>query len=259
MFIENNIYLLWGLLIKSEIYKKAIYNLWPIIMNYQLVFHEDYAISFMIIILSERSKYLNKFGLLHLWHEKSASNKYRTNKKYYLSVLFVSNIIYNYYIKNREKNIIILINYIKLFIDCFQYAKKYYNYFYKHIIKYILNSGYLTEMEKEKIINEIEKKKKFNLNKYYNSKKYIGEYENKILSSNINIGENLVKNYYDISVLIYCNELKYLFKTIKSILCQKNIKFEIIIIFDNDYKRELYIIQYYVKQYKIIKIKLNKI
>ena len=258
MFIENNIYLLWGLLIRSEIYKKAIYNLWPIIMNYQLVFHEDYAISFMIIILSERSKYLNKFGLLHLWHEKSASNKYQTNKKYYLSVLFVSNIIYNYYIKNREKNIIILINYIKLFIDCFQYAKKYYNNFYNHIIKYILNSGYLTEMEKEKIINEIEKKKKINLNKYYNSKKYIGEYENKI-SSNINIGKNLVKNYYEISVLIYCNELKYLFKTIKSILYQKNINFEIIIIFDNDYNRELSIIQNYVKQYKMITIIVNKI
>ena len=258
MFIENNIYLLWGLLIRAEIYKKAIYNLWSIIMNYQLVFHEDYAISFMIIILSERSKYLNKFGLLHLWHEKSASNKYRTNKKYYLSVLFVSNIIYNYYIKNKGKNIIILINYIKLFIDCFQYAKKYYNNFYNHIIKYILNNGYLTEMEKKNIINEIEKKKKINLNKYYNSKEYIGEYENKILSSNINIGKNVVKNHYEISVLIYCNELKYLFKTIKSILHQKNINFEIIIIFDNDYNRELSILQNYVKNYEMITIIVNK-
>ena len=259
MFIENNIYLLWGLLIKSEIYKKAIYNLWPIIMNYQLTFHEDYAISFMIIILSERSKYLNKFGLLHLRHEKSTSNNYQINKKYYLSVLFVSNIIYNYYIKNNEKNIIILVNFIKLFIDCFQYAKKYYKHFYNHIIKYILNNVYLTEREKEKIINEIEKKEKIKLNKYYNFKKYIGEYENKYLSNNINIEKNVVKNSYEISIIIYCNESKYLFKTIKSILNQKNIDFEIIIIFDNDYNRELSIIQNYIKHYKMITIIVNKI
>lgn len=259
MFINNNIYLLWGLLIKSDIYKKAIYNLWPIIMNYQLVFHEDYAISFMIIILSKRYKYLNKFGLLHLFHEKSASNKYQINKNYYLSVLFVSNNIYNYYIKNNEKDIIILINYIKLFIDCFQYAKKYYKEFYQHIIGYILRNHHLTEKEKENIIKIIEKKKKIDLNKYYSFKKYIGENENEFLSKKIKVEKNTVKDNYEISILIYCNEFKYLLKTIKSILNQKNVYFEIIIIYDNSYNKELSIIQKYIKHYKMISLIVNKI
>ena len=252
MFIENNIYLLWGLLIKSDIYKKAIYILWPIIMNYQLIFHEDYTISFMIIILSKRYKYLNKFGLLHLYHEKSASNKYQINNNYYLSVLFSSTIIYNFYIKNHEKEISILLNYIKLFLDCFQYAKKYYKDFYNHIIKLVLKNIYLTDNEKENIINKIDKKFKINLNKLYNLNKYLRKY--KPLSKNIKIEKNLEKENYDISILIYCNEAKYLFETIKSILNQKNIFLEIIIIYDNRNNEELSIIKNYIKYYKIIKL-----
>ena len=129
----------------------------------------------MIIILSKRYKYLNIFGLLHLIHEKSVSNNYQNNKNYYLSVLFVSNIIYNYYIKNNEKDIIILKNYITLFIDCFNYAKLFYRDFYYQIIKYILKNVYLTDNEKEYIINKIDKNK---LKKYYNLNEDLSEYEN---------------------------------------------------------------------------------
>jgi hypothetical protein len=114
IFIENNIYLLWGLLIKSDLYKNAIYHLWPVIMNYQLIFHEDYAISFMIVIYAKRYKYINKFAILHLFHKNSASNNYTENKNYYLSVLFVSHIIYDYHLKNNPLDIRILFNYIYL-------------------------------------------------------------------------------------------------------------------------------------------------
>ena len=258
MYIENNIYLLWGLLIKSDIYKKAIYNIWPIIMNYQLIFHEDYAVSFMIIILSKRYKYLNQFGLLHLIHEKSASNKYQINNNYYLSVLFVSNIIYNSYIRNNEKDIIILINYIKLFIDCFQYANKFYKEFYYHIIKYILRSAYLTDNEKENIINKIEKNNKTNLNNYYNIAHYLEEDTSKLISKNLKIEQNIAKGIYEITILIYCNESKYLFKTIKSILNQKLIFFEIIIIYDNGKDKEFSKIQKSIKKYKMITLIINQ-
>ena len=256
MYIENNNYLLWGLLIKSNIYKKAIYNLWPIIMNYQLIFHEDYAISFMIIILSKRYKYLNIFGLLHLIHEKSASNNFQNNKNYYLSVLFVSNIIYNYYIKNNEKDIIILKNYITLFIDCFQYAKDFYRDYYYQIIKYILKSAYLTDNEKEYIINKIDKNK---LKIYFNLYEDLGEYENNSLSNNIKKEINFVKGVYEITILIYCNESKYLFKTINSILKQKFIFFEIIIIFDKGRENDLIEIQKFIKDYKMITLITNRI
>ena len=258
MFIENNNYLLWGLLIKSDIYKKAIYILWPIIMNYQLIFHEDYSISFMIVILAKKYKYLNKFGLLHLIHEKSASNNYQKNNNYYLSVLFVSNIIYNYYIKKNEKDIIILMNYINLFIDCFQYAKIYFTNFYNLIIKYILKSDYLTENEKENIIDKIENNSTYNLKNIYNYDKYIEEYEYSFFSKKIKVENKLVKDIYEITILIYCNESKYLFKTIKSILNQKFIIFEIIIVYDNVNQEELSYIRNIIKNNKIITLLDNK-
>jgi hypothetical protein len=56
MFFDKNNYLLWGLLIKSDIYKKALYQLWPLIINYKIIYFEDYTVTFMIIILSQKYK-----------------------------------------------------------------------------------------------------------------------------------------------------------------------------------------------------------
>jgi glycosyltransferase involved in cell wall biosynthesis len=70
MFYRNK-YLLWGLLIKSDIYKKALYHLWPIIINYKIIYEEDFTVTFMIIILSKKYKYLNNFALIRLIHSNS--------------------------------------------------------------------------------------------------------------------------------------------------------------------------------------------
>ena len=43
----------------------------------------------------------------------------------------------------------------------------------------------------------------------------------------------------EISIIIYCFEYKYLKKTIKSLLGQKYLNLEIIIIYDNDQKEDL--------------------
>ena len=65
-----------GLLIKTDIYKKAIYHLWPLILNYQLIYYEDYVVTSVIISLTNKFKYLNKFALLHLNHTNSAMIKF---------------------------------------------------------------------------------------------------------------------------------------------------------------------------------------
>ena len=57
MFTEGNNYLLWGLLIKSDIYKRVIYYMWPLIINYKIIFQEDYTVTFMILILTHKFKY----------------------------------------------------------------------------------------------------------------------------------------------------------------------------------------------------------
>lgn len=82
LFINNNNYLLWGILIKTDLYKNAIYRLWPIIINYQIVFNEDYIITFMIIIMAKKYKYINKFGLIHFFHKNCSSYEYWFNISY---------------------------------------------------------------------------------------------------------------------------------------------------------------------------------
>ena len=256
IFIENNIYLLWGLLIKSDLYKKAIYHLWPVIMNYQLTFHEDYAISFLLVVYAKKYKYLNKFAILHLFHKNSASDNYINNKNYYLSVLFVSTIIYDYYLKNNPKDINILLNFIYLFVDCFKYGKKYFPDLFMYSIKNIINNNYLSDIEKFKILNIIEN----NTNIYYN-------YEIDKIYNSINLISNSQKPFYMnnysynetlISIIIYCNEYIFLTKTINSLLSQKTKNIEIIIIYDSIDKGNLSDIINFTKNNKFITLLDNK-
>ena len=39
--LKPNIAVLWGNLIKTDLYKRVLYNLWPIIINYKIIFQED--------------------------------------------------------------------------------------------------------------------------------------------------------------------------------------------------------------------------
>ena len=49
IFKTNNM-LLWGNLFNADLYKKVIYNLWPIIINYKIIFQEDFLLIFFILI-----------------------------------------------------------------------------------------------------------------------------------------------------------------------------------------------------------------
>ena len=51
---KPNIIILWGNLIRSDLYKKIIYNLWPIIINYKIIFQEDFLITFFFINLCQK-------------------------------------------------------------------------------------------------------------------------------------------------------------------------------------------------------------
>ena len=66
LFTEDNNYLLWGLLIRTDLYKNAVYHLWPFIMNYKIIFNEDYFITSMISKLAKNYKFINNFALIHL-------------------------------------------------------------------------------------------------------------------------------------------------------------------------------------------------
>ena len=255
MFIKGNLYLLWGLLIKTDIYKKSIYHLWPLILNYQLIYYEDYVITSIIIILAKKFKYINNFALIHLNHNNSAMIKYYD--QFYISVLICQNIIYNYYLKNNPRDIKIAINYLKRYKKIYKISYKLYKKYFSYNIINILNNEYITNSDKEFIIKELNLN--YNEFKLWNNYNYFMNYSqfNKILNFQKLDSKNSINNnnYLNpkISVIVYCLNSIYLKKTINSIQNQQNIDFEIILIYDNNTNIDL------IQKYKNIKIIHNNI
>lgn len=256
MYTNNNIFLLWGLLINTKIYKKAIYYLWNIIINYKIIFHEDYIILFMIIIFSKNYKYLNIFSMIHLNNLRSSSNKHWNLKEYYLSVLFFSNIFSDNYLKENPTDIKILINFLHLFFKEFRMGQKLYPNIFETVINKILFNNFVPSDERKFIMNsfniEKSKTKLFNsttLNSiiYFQSESFSENKNMNDLTNNINCVYNI-----SISIIIICRQFKYLDKTIYSIENQNFTDYEIIVIYDMDKNNELDIIRNFVKRYSNI-------
>ena len=253
LYKENNIFLLWGLLIKTNIYKKAIYHLWAIIINYQIIFHEDYLILFMIIILSKNYKYLNKFAIIHLNNFYSSSKKHWNVKEYYLSVLFTSSVISDFYINDNPSDINISLNYINLFQNEFIKGKNLFPNLFETVINKILYNNYLLPEQKKFIINKFNIKPKNVVNSkifqaiYYFQNTNLCYLNNTI--SNANNNHNI-----SISIIIICKQFKYLEKTIYSVENQNFQDYEIITIYDSNEASELIKITKLVQNYKNIKL-----
>ena len=250
LFADNNNYLLWGLLIKTDLYKKSIYHLWPIIMNYKIIFNEDYIITSMIAKLAENYKYINKFILIHLMHSKSISSGCGGNKEFYLTLYFYIYYLNEYFVKIVPQDIKIIINYIYTDIIGFPIGINLFPEIFDSIIKIIMNSEYLLYTEKEEFLNkfnlDINKYKNYTTYKYMmtdNEFKNIKDFQNSIKTiknyNHNNKLKGLINSNFEISIIIYCLEFKFLNKTINSILKQIKI---------NNY------IKYLINEYENIKI-----
>ena len=259
MFLNGCVFPLWGLLIRTDLYKKTIYYLWPIIMNYELIYYEDYLVTSFIVILSKRYKYLNNFALIHLNHKNSASNIFI--KKFYISLLFFATILYNYYINIHPEDIQIAINLIQRYSYIYKPSYKIFPKLFQYNIINILNNQFLSSKNKGFILKVLKiNPKKF---KIWNSYKYLmndSEYESILkyqklttLKPIINLNKKM-----RISIIIYCFEFIYLKKTIISILNQEFDKYEIIIVYDNNEYIYLNLIKNFLNIYPNIKIINNK-
>ena len=102
---KTNFCFLWGNIFKADLYKKIIYNLWPIIINYKIIFEEDYIITFFILIYAKNCGHIQNYLYYKYKNDKSASKNHLNNSEYYLSILFALNIYYDYYIDSNSKDI----------------------------------------------------------------------------------------------------------------------------------------------------------
>ena len=259
LFTKDNNYILWGSLIKIDLYKKAIYTMWPIIINYQLTFFEDHTLTVLIVIYAKKYKYLNNFCLIHLAHKKSASSNFKKNKEFYLSLLFFTNNFFDYYLKYQPEDIKIIVN---LFISLGFFSIKAYqtlpNLFFL-VFKKIFSNNYLSYDDKINFIKKLEITDKYKIYLTYELLMNSTEF-NSIMNYQYNpeqvTKKEIIKSAtkFNISIIIYLNEFNFLENTIKSIEYQNFSNYEIILIFDNEGNNELYKIEKYIKSFNNTKL-----
>jgi hypothetical protein len=260
LFFNNYNFLLWGLLIKTEIYKKVITHIWPIIINYRLALFEDFEITFFLLIFAKNFQFINYFFIIHLFHPNAVTFSYLTTKEDYLSQLFVSNNMMNYYLDDHPEDIHIMVNYIRTMTVIIDTNDPLYPDFNKYIIRKIMANNYLTYEEKEQIL------KRYHLTKQgykiWNTYEYImpSSKYNMIFSYQQMINQNqnkLIKNIPlkpRFSIIVYCNEYKYLENVINSIEYQNFDDYEIILIYDNNNITESNSIEEFAELYNNIKL-----
>ena len=251
MFIQGNYYLLWGLLIKSDIYKKAIYHLWPLIINYKIVYHEDYTITFMLIILAKKYKYLNHYAFIHLLHSNSTSHGYMNNNNYFLGVLFFGNTLFDYHINKNPKDIGIFIHFYKFSKKSMNKGKKIFPKLYNFLINNVIINQYISNEQRQFFQKNLNSS-----SKYIKNFEFEAIYNHQIANSNKKKRNKL--SYPKISIIIFCMEYKYLDETINSIQNQNFSHYEIILIYDNKEQNDINLILKYSKENPNINIINNK-
>ena len=250
LFTQDNNYILWGSLIKNDLYKKSIYIMWPIIINYKLAFFEDHTLTVLIVIYAKRYKYLNNFCLIHFTHKNSVSVDFPNNKEFYLSLLFFTNNFFDYYLKYSPEDIRIIFN---LFISLDFFSIKAYktlpNLFFL-VFKKIFSNNYLSYEDKINFIKKLDIKNKYKLFMTYeyimNSTEFYSIMKFQYIQEKIYKKETKdINAKISISIIIYLIEINFFENTIQSVENQNFTNFEIIIIYDNNNETEFEKIENY--------------
>lgn len=266
-FFKNYNFLLWGLLIKTDIYKKAVNKIWKIIINYKMALFEDYEITFFILLYSKNFYFVNYFYILHLFHQKSVTFSYYTEEKNYLTILFSANNFFSYHLIENPEDITMAVNFIADYKKDMLKIRQLYPELTNLVIKYFMYNNILTYEEKKKILEDCNLSTKdykiWNTYEYYmNLDKYndILSYQKLINYNNYKISKNDNILNPKISIIIYCNEYKYIQRVINSVENQNFHNYEIILVYDKNIKNknESEPIETFTENYNNIKILINK-
>ena len=208
---KEKICLLWGNLILADLYKKVIYNLWPIIINYKIIFQEDFLVTFFIKIYAQKyQKIKNKF-YFHLKNVQSASNDNKNNSEYYLSVVFAGIIFFDYYIDYYSQDIHILINYINHLKEDFKQIKKLFPELLKYLFGKIFSKKELSTLHKKELLET------FNISENNDSCVFLN------INHSFNKNKLPMKNSYnyrkkdqliELSIIIVCSKYEKIIKLI---------------------------------------------
>ena len=253
---KTNFCVLWGNIFKADLYKKIIYNLWPIIINYKIIFEEDFIITFFILIYAKNCGHIQNSLYYYYINHKAASNNHLNNSEYYLSILFALNIYYDYYIDSNSKDINLILNYINWLSSAFNKSKYTYPSFFKYIFGKILTNNDLSNQSKTEIMT------KFNISENCDSYGYIKLEQNKNFSE-FNIKKEVInfqKNQiYKISLIITFSKYKNIIELINSINIQNGEYLEIILIYDNEKGKDFYLTKKFIQSFNNIRLIDNEI
>ena len=253
---KMSICLLWGNLIKADLYKKVIYNLWPIILNYNIIFQEDFLITFFMLIYTKKYEKIKNIFYFHFIHEKSASNGFFNNSEYYLSVIFTGIIFFDYYIDFYPNKIQLLIKYINSLKEDLKNAKKFFPSLLNFLFEKIFSNNKLLKHHKKELLKD------FNISEKCDPYIFLNENQNfnkKELSPK---KPNIYKQkdqLIELSIIIIHSNYWKIKKIIDSLNSQNYEYLEIILIYDDEDKKDYKLLENYIKSYFHIKLIDNEI
>ena len=256
---KENIYLLWGNLIKSDLYKKVIYNLWPIIINYKIIFQEDFLITFFILINAKKMKIIQNIFYYYFVNINQISRGHQTNPEFFLSVIFAGIIFYDYYIDSNPHDfqIIILINYIDWFKGHLKVIQKLFPSLFNYFFGKILTNKQLLEINKNYIMQD------FNISDNCDSYPHLTRNQNFFIfnefSNDKTFLHNLKRKLIKLSIIIICSIYEKIIKIINVISSQNFDSLEIIIIYDEENKKDYNLLNNQLRSFFHIKLIDNKV
>jgi len=144
---------IWGKLIKSLIYKKAVNMLGPDRYSYYNCWTEDVSIVFILFNIAKSFIILNLFGIFHILSKATTSNKLSRQQKYLTNIFFLD-ILFDY---SRDDEI--TKEYVAQYALCFSNNKikkleKKIRFYFNSIIKKLIECKYISKESKNKIVEK---------------------------------------------------------------------------------------------------------
>jgi len=142
---------IWGKCINTSIYQKAVNALGPKRYSTFLSWCEDTSIVFIIFNTAESYKFINKYGILHIIRNSTASFTQSIKNKIF-GEIFLLDIIYDFSPNNIFKNSVVYYSYIvQNYYNLTKFNNTTNDIFLKKVINKILKSPFITEQNKKEM------------------------------------------------------------------------------------------------------------